>query len=366
MKPILKHIRTALTLLTTAAFGIHLAVSVDADTWAQVGAKTAMFAAGMWQPQSAQWVSVTERDDLYASADNTPSTGTGSSSSTAINTEESNVTEANTVTVPARSEKGGTVVTEQLSSGAYLVEKVAIKNTANVNIDIAKQFSALPDITVLNDTTPQVLILHTHTTECYLGYDAGYYNDTDPTRIRDTDQNMVAVGEAIAEQLRAAGIGVIHDTTEHDYPQYNGAYSRSLATANRVIQQYPNVIAVLDIHRDCIMRSDTEKVKPTVTINGQKAAQMMILTSVSDTDAVPHPNWEQNLRMALQLQNQINTAYEGLMRPLNLVNARYNQHVAPGSMLVEVGSDVNTLEEAVYAGELFGEQFAKLLVSMQE
>lgn len=366
MKPIRKIVQAGIAILTTAAVLVGTIAWIDTETWITYGGKTAIFAASLWHPQAGKRVSETEQGDVYAGDAPLPENGIGGSSSTTVENTAPLTTAVNVTTAPPRSDKGGTVITEQLSSGTYVVENVAIKNSANKTIDIAKQFSVLPKITVQKNNTPQVLILHTHTTECYLGYDAGYYNDDDPTRTRDSAKNMVAVGEAIAAELRAAGIGVIHDTTEHDYPQYNGAYSRSLATANRVLKQYPNIVAVLDIHRDCIMRSDTEKVKPTVTINGKQAAQLMILTSVSNTDAVPHPKWKENLRFALQLQNRLNTAYEGLMRPLNLVGARYNQHVAPASMLVEVGSDANTLEEAVYAGQLFGEQFAKLLVSLQK
>lgn len=348
-------------LLTVTA-----SVWTTSDTFVAFGGKTALLAAKIWNPNAGEWVSVTEQEPPHGVGDAVPENETDSGSSTTTQTPPSTTIAANVTTAPPRSDKGGTVTEEQLSSGKYLVEKVAVKNSAQKDIDIQKQFAALPNITVRDDDTPQVLILHTHTTECYLGYDAGYYNADDPTRTRDESKNMIAVGEAIAQQLRTAGIGVIHDTTEHDYPQYNGAYSRSLATATRIIKQNPNIVAVLDIHRDSIMRSETEKVKPTVMINGKKAAQLMILSSVSNTAAVPHPKWQENLRFALQLQNRLNTQYEGLMRPLNLVGARYNQHLAPASMLVEVGSDVNTLEEAVYAGELFGEQFAELLISLKK
>ena len=366
MKLKIKPLKTAVTLLFAASLTVSAAVWTTSDAFADLGGKTALFAAKLWNPNAGEWVSVTEQEQPHNIVDDVPENETDGSSSTTTQTTPPTTVAANATTAPPRSDKGGTVTEEQMSSGKYVVEKVAVKNSAQKDIDITKQFAVSPNVTVRDGDTVQVLILHTHTTECYLGYDAGYYNDDDPTRTRDASKNMVAVGEAIAEQLRAVGIGVIHDTTEHDYPQYNGAYSRSLATATRIIEQNPDIVAVLDIHRDSIMRSETEKVKPTVTINGKKAAQLMILSSVSNTDAVPHPQWKENLRFALQLQNRLNTEYEGLMRPLNLVGARYNQHLAPASMLVEVGSDVNTLEEAVYAGELFGEQFAELLVSLKK
>lgn len=362
MKKHVKTLRTIGILLLVGTLCIVLCGSIHAETWVQWGRTAASLSAGMWQPQMQ--LSITN-GVMQHSPSESPHTVTQEGTTTTTIAQSVNHTTAAT-SVPTRAKNSGTVVTEQLSSGKYVVGKIAIKNSADKNIDIAKQFSILPDITVLKSNTPQVLILHTHTTECYLDYDAGFYNKSDPTRTRNAKKNVVAVGEAIAAQLRDAGIGVIHDTTEHDYPQYNGAYTRSLATAQRVVKQNKNIIAVLDIHRDSIMRTDHEKIKPTVEINGKKAAQLMILTSVSNTKSVPHPDWQENLRFALQLQNRLNTAYEGLMRPLNLVGARYNQHLAPASLLLEVGSEVNTLEEAVYAGELFGEQFAKQLLALQK
>ncbi len=362
MKKHAKIWRFLLILLTVSAVSVVLCGSVRPGTWINLGRTAASLSAGMMQPQDQTTISNSLPEMNPSDA---PDMSIPVSGSTTTNGQTTHSTTVK-VTTPTRSKNSGTVVTEQLSSGKYTVGKVAIKNSAEKTIDIAKQFSTAPNITVQKNNKPQVLILHTHTTECYLDYDAGFYNNSDPTRTRDAAKNMVAVGEAIAQQLRDAGIGVIHDTTEHDYPQYNGAYTRSLATAQRIIKQYPSIIAVLDIHRDSIMRTKNEKIKPTVEIGGKKAAQLMILTSVSNTKDVPHPKWQENLRFSLQLQNRLNTAYEGLMRPLNLVGARYNQHLAPASLLLEVGSEVNTLAEAVYSGELFGEQFAKQLLALQK
>ena len=353
-----KYVQKAVIWLSVMALGFAICFGIGAERWADWGRGAAVLSAGMLQPQTTTSTSVSTPDTYVSGMIDTDDRYAAESVAPAIHTNVS-------ATVPTQAKKSAKVVTEQLSSGKYVVGKVAIKNSADKAIDIAKQFSILPKIKVLNNQKPQVLILHTHTTECYLDYDAGFYNHSDPTRTRDAAKNTVAVGEAIAKQLRDAGIGVIHDTTEHDYPQYNGAYTRSLQTAQRIIKQNPTIVAVLDIHRASIMRTQNEKIKPPVTINGKKAAQLMILTSVSNTKSVPHPNWQQNLRFALQLQNRLNTTYEGLMRPLNLVDARYNQHLAPASLLLEVGSEVNTLEEALYAGELFGEQFAKQMLALQ-
>ena len=316
----------------------------------------ASFSAAWWNPQSVKTeIVVSHTETATASPSNAEDMEEIVETLPAINVENQ----------PAPKQGKGGMVTEKQMTGSYIVENIAVKNNAGRKLDIAKEFQILPKIPVKSTDEPQVLILHTHTTECYLTYDAGFYNDTDPTRSRDPSVSVVAVGEAIASELRAAGIGVIHDTTEHDYPQYTGAYTRSLATAQRIVNRYPSIVSVLDIHRDSISGKAGEKIKPTVAVDGRKAAQMMILTSVSDSTDVPHPHWQENFRFALQLQNRLSTAYDGIMRPLNIVGARYNQHLAPASLLLEVGSEVNTLAEAVFSGKLFGRQMANLLIELK-
>ena len=131
------------------------------------------------------------------------------------------------------------------------------------------------------------------------------------------------------------------------------------------MEKYPTVKVVLDVHRDAMIANDTHT-KPTVTVNGQKAAQMMIIAGVVSTEALPHPNWEQNFRFAVRLQQSLATTYPDLMRPLSLVASRYNQHLANGYLLVEIGTDVNTVSEAVYSGEMLGKTLANLLNSNWE
>lgn len=113
--------------------------------------------------------------------------------------------------------------------------------------------------------------MHTHTTECYLDYDAGFYNDSDPTRTLDENQKRGRRSEeVVTAQLQAAGIGVVHDKTVHDSPQYTGAYDRSKATVLKNLEAYPTIQVVLDIHRDSIQRDASSKVKPTAEIGGKR------------------------------------------------------------------------------------------------
>ncbi len=239
-----------------------------------------------------------------------------------------------------------------IANAGVSYQNVWVKNSnKNHTIDIASELSKAPAVKISKNAGPQVLIYHTHTTEAFLG----------DTRSRDSSKSVVAVGEEIAAQLRAAGINVLHDTTLHDYPSYNGSYDRSKVTMQNDLKKYPGIQVTLDIHRDAMGTSDGTRLKPTATINGKKAAQVMIISGCDDDGTLGYPNWEYNLRLAVRLQKSMADMYPGLARPLNFCARKYNQNLTKGSLLVEFGTEVNTLEEAKYSGELFGKSLAAAL-----
>ena len=268
--------------------------------------------------------------------------------------------------IPKEAGNGGKVIEQQMATGSTFIQGVAIKNASSRTVDIAAELKNTPRLTINNTFDPQVLIYHTHTTEAYMTYYAGYYNADDAERTKDTTRSVVAVGEAISEQLRAAGIGVIHNVTIHDSPQYSGAYDRSAETVSKILKQYPSISVIIDVHRDAIRTSNTEKLKPTAMIDGRKAAQVMLITSLGDTKVTPNPNWQENLRVALRLQRALHTQYPGIARPLYLVDSRYNQHLGKCALLIEVGSEANTVSEAVYSGEIVGKTLAQVLSSLKK
>lgn len=200
---------------------------------------------------------------------------------------------------------------------------------------------------------PRVLIVHTHTSEAYAESADG--RSTDPT------MNVVAVGEAMAEAIRAAGIEVIHDTTQNDNPSYNQSYKKTLALIEQNLKAHPTVEVVIDVHRDYIKRDDGTMVKPTyVAADGQKAAQIMFVMG-TDAMGLYHPDWRHNLSFVVKIQNALNQTQPGLCRSINLRTERFNQHETKGSMIIEVGTGVNTLEEATRAGRFAGEGIARIL-----
>jgi stage II sporulation protein P len=190
--------------------------------------------------------------------------------------------------------------------------------------------------------------------------DRGFYEVGFMTRTKDSALNMVRVGKAICEEIEKAGYQVIHDTEIHDL-SYNGAYAHSRKKVEEYLKKYPTIEVVLDVLRDAIQQSDGTKIKPTARIQGKKAAQIMIISGCEGDGVNGFPHWEKNVTFALGLQSRAEEMYPELMRPVFFCNRKYNMDVTPCSLLLEFGTDANTLEEAVYSAELIGSAIADML-----
>lgn len=216
----------------------------------------------------------------------------------------------------------------------------------------------------MNSASPQVLIMHTHTTESYDRFDAGFYDTEYPTRSTDPEKNILAVGKVLCDTLNANGVCAVQATEYHDYPAYDNSYSRSRETVRAYLEKYPGIKVVLDIHRDGMQREDGTRVKPTVVVDGRKAAQIMIISGADD-GTMNMPEFRENLRFAVRLQDTFETLCPGLTRPLYLAYRFYNQDLTTGSLLIEIGSEANTLAEAQYTAELLGRGLAKYFAGAQ-
>ena len=251
----------------------------------------------------------------------------------------------------------------QAKTGFPSYHNILIKNSSNLSdaqvLEIVEQEHELP----ITSEGPQVLLYHTHATESFEPYDSDVYDTRNTWRSTDNSENMIAVGDEIAAAIEAWGIQVIHDTTQHDYPSYNGSYERSAATIESYLEKNPSICVALDIHRDAIQREET-LVKPVNVVNGQKVAQLMIIAGCDDDGSLNIPTWKDNLRFAARLQSQIETMYPGLCRPLYVTYRKYNQHLTNGSLLFEVGSHGNTLEEAKACGRMAGDAIGAYLAAL--
>lgn len=210
---------------------------------------------------------------------------------------------------------------------------------------------------------PQVLIMHTHACESYLVGNGSYQDESYTCRTTDAAQSVVAVGRKISEKLAEKGICVIHDGTLHDYPLYNGSYDRAEETVSEILERYPSIKVVLDVHRDGIVEQDGRPIAAVNEINGKSAAQVMIISAASDGYYYV-PNYLQNLHFACLLQEHMESENPGITRPVLFQYCQYNQHLTTGSLLLEIGSQGNTLEEALYTGELIGESIGNALLTL--
>lgn len=200
---------------------------------------------------------------------------------------------------------------------------------------------------------PRVLIISTHATEAYAMEPGWEYEESSEARTLDTDYNVVRVAEELTGILRQAGISVIHDTTLNDYPSYNGAYNQAASRIQSVLEQYPTIQMVIDVHRDAMADEDGNEIATAATVNGQDTARVMLVMG-TDEGGLSHPDWEGNLSWALKIQKIMEEQSPGLARPLNLRTERFNENMTPGSFLLEVGSAGDTLQEALTAIHLFG------------
>ena len=245
------------------------------------------------------------------------------------------------------------------SSAGYITSgSVSVYNHTDYTVDIDALLDVAPALSSRGEG-PRVLIYHTHATEAYTMDGTDVYEVSDSYRTLDTEKNMVRVGEEMAAVFEAAGIGVIHDTTLYDYPSYNDAYSRSLAGVSALLKEYPSVVLVLDVHRDALTASDGTIYK-VVAGTVDNCAQVMMVVG-SDARGASHPNWRVNLALAMGIQDALAQKWATLARPVVLRTGRFNQHLSTGSILVEVGSHGNTLQEAITAARLYARTVAELM-----
>ena len=240
---------------------------------------------------------------------------------------------------------------------------VEVDNKTSEKINLKSILNEKPDYKELAENKPSILIYHTHTTEGYEMLDLGWYAKEYNSRTKDKAKNMVRVGDALTAVLEKAGYMVIHDRNIYD-ESYNGAYSRSRVTVEKYLKKYPSIQITLDVHRDAIEYSDGTRCKPTAEINGKKAAQVMIISGCEGEGVENFPQWKKNLVFATRLQGCAEENYSGLMRPIFFCHRKYNMDITPCSLLLEFGTDANTLEEAVYSAELIGDALVDMLDSL--
>ena len=204
----------------------------------------------------------------------------------------------------------------------------------------------------LTGENPTVLILHTHATESYTRQPGEIYEEDSDYRTFNASYNMLSIGEELTRVLTAGGISVLHDRTLHDYPSYSGSYDHARQTIRAYLEAYPTITMVIDLHRDAMDFDTDPQLTTLATIDGQKSAQLML---VAGTDYnVSYSGWQTNLALGVKLTAVLETMYPGITRPIQLRAQRFNLDMTPGSLLVEVGANGNTHQEALVATRALG------------
>ncbi|BED92126.1 MAG: stage II sporulation protein P [Candidatus Improbicoccus pseudotrichonymphae] len=252
------------------------------------------------------------------------------------------------------------VIEKFYQGGGKKVGNFYVKNISGRYVDFERYLNKKLDMRCRDSKLPMVLIYHTHTTESYLTQNTKKTGDNSYFRTQDKNQNVIAVGKKIKEALEESGVVVVHSEDFHDYPNYNVAYQKSKSTVEEKLKSNPNIQFAIDIHRDSIGNNRTGKIKPICKIGGKNVSQIMLITGILCK------KWAENLTLALKIQSLCEKMFPGLTRPLLFARTNYNQNVTARSILIEIGSDVNTLEESLSAGEKLGKAMAELIKSYRK
>ena len=212
-----------------------------------------------------------------------------------------------------------------------------------------------------SSTYPTVLLIHTHGTEAYSQNGAISFLEDGSEIARSTDKikNVVEVGRVLAKALNDKGINTIHCEIMHDEHEYRNSYVRAEETIKKYLEQYPTISLVIDIHRDAVVDSSGALVRPVTAINGEAVAQVMCVVG-SEWGSEVNPNWENNLSLALKLRQNLNKENEDVCRPVYLKSNTYNQEFSRYSLLLEIGSAGNSIEEAKRAAILVADALSKI------
>ena len=261
-------------------------------------------------------------------------------------------------------EKKSAKATKKLDTSKLKVADINLDNhTKGIQVNLKDYFDKKLNLTLQPAKKgPQILIVHTHTTEAYTKGKKDKYEETDPARTLNNDYNMVRVGEEMKAVFEDMGLSVIHDTSKHDYPSYNGSYAHALNSIEKYVKKYPTIQVVLDVHRDAIIDSKGVSYAKRTKVNGESVAQVMLVVGTNDM-GLSHPKWKDHLTLAVQMQKKMLAIDKSFPRPIDLRSPRFNGHATPGSMLVEVGTSGNTLQEALAGARYFARAAGELYTS---
>lgn len=250
-------------------------------------------------------------------------------------------TNMETGNVLGKNQKAVTYSKEKLADFDYLIQNFyRVDKTTTIKSDQLNAEKMLKkDMTLTHDASePQILIYHTHSQEGYVDSVQG-----------DTSTGIVGVGDYLTKLLEEQyGLNVIHHKGEYDVETRDDAYSRAGPAVEKILAENPSIEVVIDLHRDGV----GENTRLVTTIDGMEMAKIMFVNGLSRTTSLGeigylyNPNLADNLAFSFQTQLAAAEYYPGLSRGIYLKGYRYNLHYCPKTLLVEVGAQTNTLQEA--------------------
>lgn len=254
------------------------------------------------------------------------------------------------------SDKKVTINRVKLQDFDYLRQNFyQVDNTTTVGSDLLEVSKLLgKDMTIKKQAEgPQILIYHTHSQEAY--------KDSVPG---DPATSIVGVGDYLEQLLEQKyGIEVLHHKGVYDLPTRDNAYSNALPNIEKILEENPTIEVVIDLHRDGV----AEDRHLVTEVDGKPTAMLMFFNGLSKTTSqgeltyLYNPYIEDNLALSFQMQLTAAEYYPGLTRKIYLKGYRYNMHLKPKSMLVEVGAQTNSFEEAKNAMEPLADILGKVL-----
>lgn len=249
---------------------------------------------------------------------------------------------------------------EELTDFGFLRDQFFIEDeTVQASAEVLNGEELLSlDLTFEKKNEPQVLIYHTHSQE--------EYADSVPG---DRSMTVQGLGDILADILEEKyGLEVLHNTEEFDMVEgeleRSRAYSYAKESLTQILTEYPTIQVVIDLHRDAV----PEELHLVTEVDGKPTAKLMFFNGMSENldgplESLPNPYREDNLAFSLQMLLKAEAYYPGLMRGIYLKCYRYNLHLRARSVLVEVGAQNNTYEEAVNAMEPLADILTQVVLS---
>lgn len=254
----------------------------------------------------------------------------------------------------------GKIISEDYSSknATAAIGSLYLRNTTkSITVDI-EEYLKKDVFANISKNKPVVLVYHTHSSESYQVLENDFYSDS--LAADSGTLGVIRVGDALCSTIESFGYEVIHDRTVYD-TSYSGAFDRSRSKIADILRANPSIQIVIDLHRDSISRKDGSKVKTVAEIGGKKVAQIQITAGCEDGAVTKFPNWKKNLTFALHLQKAISDSYPHAARPLLFCARKYNMDLVPCALNIDIGTEANTVREAVYSAEILGKSIVEII-----